>query len=94
MHQLIDLVDALLREIAGRAVARESLEWYLRNNLEDFRRKALGSPAPRALEGAARALSHFCTDSMEWDSELFRACTRITDLAARLAKADPGCEPR
>jgi hypothetical protein len=88
MEQLIELVDALLHEISAREIARESLEWYLRNNLEVFKREVLSSATPRDLENAARALSHFCTESMEWDSELFRACTRITGLAKRMSKAD------
>jgi hypothetical protein len=86
MDQLRELTDAILSELKEAAPARQSVEWYLANNLEVFREVLLKNPNRAELAAATAALSRFCTDSMEWKSELFGRVTKITDLGARLSK--------
>lgn len=86
MEPLLERIDALVAELAGPPGARESLEWYLRNNLNSLRRDLVSARTKRDITNAARAFTRFCTDSMDWNTELYRKCTVITELAFELGK--------
>ncbi|TFY97068.1 hypothetical protein [Ramlibacter humi] len=81
---LIQEVDALQQKIAASAAAHGSVEWYLKNHLDEF---AAAAPAGGSyLENAARALMRFCTESMDWDTPLYREAIAIAERGLRLAK--------
>lgn len=86
MEKLLEQIDALLAELALQPCNRESLEWYLQNNLTSLRRDLVSAPTPHAFNNATTAFSRFCTESMDWNTELFRRCTAITELAFRVSK--------
>lgn len=86
MNPLLERIDALLAELASQPSARESLEWYLQNNLNSLRRNLVSAGTKRDITNAARAFTRFCTESMDWNTELYRKCTVITELAFRLGK--------
>jgi len=90
MGELLESIDKVLGLLAQNAPTRESLEWYLGNNLRSFREALVSARTRLDVENATRALSRFCTESMEWDSELFRECTRIEEKGFALAKSWPG----
>jgi hypothetical protein len=89
MRELLESIDAVVNRLAQGTPARESLEWYLGNNLRSYREALQKAKTRRDVENATRALSRFCTESMEWSSELFRECTRIQEAGFALAKSWP-----
>jgi hypothetical protein len=89
MRELLESIDRVLGRLAQGAPPRESLEWYLANNLGSYRDALLSAKTRIDVENATRALSRFCTESMEWDSDLFRECTRIQEEGFALAKSWP-----
>ncbi len=90
MRELLESIDKVLSRLAQGTPMRESMEWYLGNNLRSYRDALQNAKTRRDVENATRALSRFCTESMEWDSELFRECTRIQEEGVALAKSWPG----
>ncbi|MGY1490794.1 hypothetical protein ACW4YW_15415 [Methylobacillus pratensis] len=86
MEKLIQSVDILLKKITSKKVEKESLEWYLINNLNDYRTLLINNPSLIELENATRALIRFCTESIDWDSTLYKDCSEITTLGMRSAK--------
>jgi hypothetical protein len=86
MQELIEAIDSLLSRLSEQSREKESLEWYLHNNLVDYKSALQCAETRQEIENATRALIRFCTESMDWDNELFRACTAITNQGIRIAK--------
>lgn len=86
LDELLERADALLRSLKAAAPARESVEWCLANHLKAFRDALADGGARPHVENAARMLSRFCVDSMDWNTELFHKCSALTDDAWRAAK--------
>jgi hypothetical protein len=83
---LIDKTQIFLNTIEKKAPKRESLEWYLINNLKDFLISIKQAQSKQALNTATRILSRFCLESMDWDTELFKTCSEITELGLKISK--------
>ena len=86
MSDPIQLIDALLKRIGDKSDVKESLEWYLRNNLSDYKRVLQSGESAQEVENATRALVRFCTESMDWNTPLYRECCAITDAGTKQAK--------
>jgi hypothetical protein len=76
MQDLVDAVDELLAHIQPAAHG-DNLEASLRNHLTSFRVGAVAATEPRDVKNSARALSLFCTEHMNWDSDLYRRCMAL-----------------
>lgn len=83
MEKLLKMVDDLISDLEARAPARESVEWYLLNNILKLREVAANDSSPHDVENAARVLNRFAVDSMDWGDPLFKAVTAITEQAER-----------
>jgi len=86
MMTLAQEIEALSAQIAESATVQGSLEWYLQNNLNEFASSV--SNGGGDLENASRALMRFCTESMDWDTSLYRAAISIAEGGLLLAKAN------
>lgn len=86
MSDPIQLIDTLLEKVGEKADVKESLEWYLRNNLNDYKQVLQSDASFLEIENATRALTRFCTESMDWSAPLYRDCCGITDEGAKMAK--------
>jgi hypothetical protein len=76
MQGLVDAIDELLTQIEPAAHG-ENIEAYLRNHLTSFRVGAVAATEPRDVENSAKALGRFCTEHMNWDSDLYRRCMAL-----------------
>lgn len=79
MPDPMQLIDALLERVGEKADVKESVEWYLRNNLNDYKRALQSNASFQEIENATRALTRFGTESMDWNTSLYRDCCAITD---------------
>jgi hypothetical protein len=86
MNELIKSIDALLLRLATTAAIANSMEWYLQNNLRDYKATLQRNPSARDIKNATDALTRFCTESMDWDNLLYRDCCDITARGGQLAK--------
>lgn len=86
MNDVIEYIDAILLKISPKSDAVESMEWYLKNNLQDYKKILQGSASLQEIENATRALTRFCTESMDWDNPLYKECCEITSRGMRLAR--------
>lgn len=86
MDELIQTIDMLLGKIAQKAASKESLEWYLQNNLKDYKAALQAKPSALEIRNATRSLVRFCTESMDWDDSLYQECCAITEKGMHLAK--------
>ena len=87
MTDIVQKIEVLIDQLEAAAPARESLEWYLLNNLRDYRRTLQSGSSPLEIGNATRALVRFCTESMDWSSPLYKSCMEITALGGKLAKS-------
>jgi hypothetical protein len=81
-HQLAELLDGLqaLRPADG------SLEWYLINQVKMLMSAIENAQSKQDLQNGVGVFSRFCTESMDWDTDLYRRCTEVTALGFKLAK--------
>ncbi len=85
-NQLIIEVRSFLNALAVQQPKQESLEWYLANNLEDYLKDLEEAQKPNEIKVATKILSRFCIESMDWDTPLFKRCTKITELGLKVSK--------
>lgn len=85
-QSVIGSIDALMVKLELEKLQKDSLEWYLVNNLRAYRDALLTATEGREFEKATHILSRFCTESMDWNTELFLECTAITTKGMRLAR--------
>jgi hypothetical protein len=85
MNTLMGKIEALRVKIADAAAVQGSLEWYLNNNLADYAVVVGKSDGAQDLEQASRALMRFCTESLDWDTPLYRECVALAEEGRRVA---------
>lgn len=75
MRELVAKVDALLADIGA-----DGSNAYLRSALVEFRQAVDGAIKPEDARNAGRALTRFCVEHMDWDTDLFRRCSSLAGL--------------
>lgn len=83
MEKLLKMLNSLIENIEAREPRAETREWYLLNNLRQFKEVSESLPSQREFENAERILSRFNIDSMDWDDPLFKETTAITEEARK-----------
>ena len=84
--QLLDEVKKFLTDLDIKQPKHGSLEWYLRNHLNDYLSSVEHADNPNDLKAPTRILSRFCVESMDWDTSLYKRCSLITGLGCMIAK--------
>lgn len=85
MPDPIQLIAALLNKVAGRADVEESVEWYLRSYLIDYKRVLLRRGSSQEIEFATDALLRFCLQNLDTNAPLYRDCVEVAEEGARIA---------
>jgi hypothetical protein len=85
MSTLMDKIEALQLKIADAATLHGSLESYLNNNLADLAVVVGKNGGGQDLERASRALMRFCTESLDWDTPLYRECIAVAEEGRQLS---------
>ncbi|ODB95144.1 hypothetical protein A3197_17425 [Candidatus Thiodiazotropha endoloripes] len=84
--ELLDESRALLDDLTNQSIIEGSLEWYLNNNLRLFIESIEQSGSAKEIVNAARTLSRFCTESMDWETDLYLRCANLIESGFRLGK--------
>lgn len=77
---------SLLSEVEHRLPKNDSLEWYLANQIRRYIVALESSTSKQEIENATAMFSRFCTESMDWDTSLYKKCAAITASGTKLAK--------
>ena len=84
---LVGKIDELLLVIEATHPSRDSLEWYLMNNLKSYKAAVQLASDKLSVENAARAFNRFCTESMDWQTELFKRCAMLADFGLQMGRS-------
>lgn len=84
--ELIKQTTSFLGEIESLKPQKETLDWYLSNHLKKYLVSVKKADKPLEIRNATGILSRFCTESMDWDTELYKKCTVITSIGFKLGK--------
>lgn len=76
--QLLTSVDALLSRLNG---SESELEGTLRGLLREYRVSVVAATSPQDIRNSTAALTRFCTEHMDWDSELYRSVQSLATEA-------------
>lgn len=87
-RELIRETQSFLTELKKNEPRKESLEWYLINNLINYLSVLNTSKTAMEIKTATEKLDMFCIECMDWNTPLFKRCTKITDLGLKLVKAN------
>ena len=85
-QQLINQVQIFLEELKKKNPEKESLEWYLINNLNKYLTSLIIANTSQEIKIANEKLGMFCIDCMDWDTPLFKRCTEITNLGLKISR--------
>jgi hypothetical protein len=77
-EQLLTGVDALLSHLDG---ATGDVERTLRTRLREYRVSVAAATLPSDIRNSTAALSRFCTEHMDWDSEMYRSVQSLVAQA-------------
>ena len=83
--QLISEVEIFLDELKKKNPGRESLEWYLINNLNNYLISLTAAETAKEIKLATAKFDMFCIDCMNWDTPLFKRCANISDIGFKIA---------
>jgi hypothetical protein len=84
--ELIEKITVLLNELNLSKPPQESLEWYLLSNLNQYLHSIDVASDHKEISNSTKIFSGFCTESMNWDTELYRKCVDITKVGFQLSK--------
>lgn len=65
----------------------ESIEWYLNNHIDDYLNTLESIGSKQDIQSTVYTFSRFCTDTMDWDSSLYKECVVIMKLGTKLSKS-------
>lgn len=82
--ELLNELNALAKIIDGKKPERETIEWYLLNNINTYISSIECAQSNNDVENASEVFSRFCTDSMDWDTDLYKMCSEIINRAFKL----------
>lgn len=85
-ENLIKQASSFLKELEHLNPKHGSLEWYLSNNLQTYLFSIKNADNQTEIQIATKILSRFCTESMDWDTELYKKCTDLTKTGFQLGK--------
>lgn len=86
-NELSNEVQAFLDELINTNPKKESLEMYLINNLKIYLNALNNAETATQIKQVTERFDMFCIDSMNWDTPLFKRCTKITKLGLKAAKS-------
>lgn len=85
MSDPIQSISALLNRVAGQADVEESVEWYLRSYLIDYKRALLRKSSSQEIEFATGALMRFCAQNLDPNAPLYKECAEIAEQGTTIA---------
>jgi hypothetical protein len=85
--ELLSESRALLDDLTSQSIIEGSLEWYLSNNLRVYIESIESSSSAKDIVNAARILSRFCTESMDWETGLYQRCATLIESGFRVGRA-------
>lgn len=85
-QQLINEVQSFLHDIEIMNPKKESLEWYLVNNLKKYLKELISAETITQIKKSTEIIDIFCVESMDWNTALFKRCTKITELGLKITK--------
>lgn len=85
------LIDArlLIDELEKDQPEKESLEWYLINNLNSYISALEEAATSEQIKVATHVFRRFYLESMDWDTPLFKRCSDLSKTATKLSKRLP-----
>lgn len=86
IESLMQGVDSCITELKKAEIYKDSDEWYLLNNLTDFRQSLAAAKSKQDVEKASKILSRFCVESFNWDTDNFKKCAALSEEGFSLAK--------
>jgi len=83
---LVQSVDSYIAEFKKTEIHKDSDEWYLLNNLTDFRQLLITAKSKQDIKNASKILSRFCVESFNWDTNNFKKCVALSEEGFAVAK--------
>lgn len=85
---LIEEINRIIQELRFLKPKQESLEWYLLNNLNTYLQSIERADENIKIKNATEIFGMFCTESMNWDTDLYKKCMEITKIDFKLCKQE------
>lgn len=80
IEQAVRKTKNLIKRLEATPPQKETVEWYTLNNLRDLFRDLNNIQSTEKLLESEHILSRFCTDSLDWNSDLYKEISEINQL--------------
>lgn len=80
-------IDLRIAELRGFNAPKDSIEFYLLNNLVKYRESLLSAESSQEVDNAASIFGRFCTESMDWGTKDYQAYIDLSTQGHAAAKA-------
>lgn len=91
MEEIILIINSLLDRIGASANIQNSNEWYLAENLKNYKNKIESSKNSHEIYKANFILRRFLIDSMDWGSPEAKICSELLALGDQYEKELKQC---
>jgi hypothetical protein len=85
-QELINKARLFMSELKKENPEKESLEWYLINNLRRYLNALDEARTAEQIKVATYVFRRFYLESMDWDTPLFKQCSNLSKIGSRVAK--------
>lgn len=86
IDSLIGKIESRIAELRDFNVSKDSLEFYLLNNLVKYRQSLLSAESKQEIDNAASIFGRFCTESMDWGTKDYQAYISLSTQGYAAAK--------
>lgn len=76
--EIIEIVNIVLENFCKGNIQKETLEWYLKNQLNTYLLAINIADTWVELDKANKILRGFLIDSMDWNTDIFKRCSEVT----------------
>lgn len=83
---LIVSIESKIAELENSNTPKDSIEFYLLNNLMKYRQSLVTAESKQDVENAASIFGRFCTESMNWDTDEYQKNIRLSESGYRIAR--------
>lgn len=86
--ELISELEKVIVEYDLQKSTPDTHEWYLFNNTKKYIDALKIAHTSMEVKNAATVYGMFCTESMDWDTELYKKCAALTEMGYKLARVN------
>ena len=85
---LINELEKFIAEYDLQKSIPDTHEWYLFNNTKKYMNTLKAANTSSDVKYAATQYGIFCTESMDWNTDIYKKCAALSEMGYKLARTN------